>query len=166
VAIAYAALDGTPVTTDGLLYRLSVIALIASYDPSSQAQAIYLRALARRHRPRINVVIVVLEPPDNLPLVQAFADVLAAPFPVVLADEATLLGRGPFGDLREVPSLVVLDREGREAWRHVGQVELPGLEAVLRSLEQGATVPAPTPGRGSGAGPDITEPGEPVSGTE
>jgi hypothetical protein len=164
--MAYVALDGTPVTSEGLLHRLTVVGLLASYDPASQTQALYLRALAQRHRPRINVVIVVLEPPDNLPLVQAFADVLAAPFPVVLADEPTLLGRGPFGDLREVPSIVVLDREGREAWRHVGQVDLPRLDAVLGSLERGGSSPPFAPTRAMHEPGDASEPEAPSSEAE
>jgi len=137
VRFSFTAVGGQPVSSESLRGRLTVVGLVTSYDPPSQSQALFLRSLARRHVPRLNVVLVVLEPEQNRPLVQAFADALDAPFAVVMADADTIAGRGAFGPMREVPSILVLDAESRERWRHVGQVEEQELERILRALEKG-----------------------------
>jgi len=133
--LAIIALDGTLITSAELRGRLTVLGVVASFDPASQTQALYLRSLIRHHVPRINVVLLVLEPEANRPMVEAFAQALDAPFPVALVDTETLAGRGPLGDVREVPTLLVLDREGHEAWRHMGQVDEPSLDQLLRTLD-------------------------------
>ena len=54
----------------------------------------------------------------------------------VIADAATIVGEGPFAGLHHVPSVVILDKEGREAWRHVGFVDQARLEAAVKAVEQ------------------------------
>jgi hypothetical protein len=130
------ALDGTVVTSEELRGRLTVIGVVASFDPASQTQALVLRSLIHHHAPRINVALLVLEPEANRPMVEAFAAALDAPFVVALVDTETLAGRGPLGDVREVPTLLVLDRACQEAWRHVGQVDESSLDQVLRHLDE------------------------------
>lgn len=136
VLFAYSTLDGQPLSTETVAGRITVIGFIATYDPLSQAQAQLLRALLRRHTPRLNVAALVLEPPENKPMAEAFIATLELNYPVALADEATIAGSGPFTGLHHVPSVVVLDREGREAWRHLGPVHTDALEAVVRAVEK------------------------------
>lgn len=135
--------DGPPVdfafeTTDGgrlasidLRGRLTVLGFVATYDLASQAQVKILGLVQRSHTPRVNVAIIALEPPDNKPLVIAFAQSLDLRFPVGIADQRTIEGRGPFENLRSVPSVVILDREGREAFRHIGTIEEKQIHAAL-----------------------------------
>src|SRR5262249_31558254 len=66
---AYQALDGRPISSESLINRVSVIGLLATYDVHSQAEARFLAMLERRHTPRINVVALILEAPENRPLV-------------------------------------------------------------------------------------------------
>jgi hypothetical protein len=134
-SFAFPTLDGTVVSSASLRGRLTVIGLVTSYDDPSQTQALILRALARDHAPRINVLLVMLEPDEARPVIDAFVHALDAPFPVVLGDADAMAGRRPFPGLREVPSVVVLDAEGRERWRHVGQVDEQGIDRVLREIE-------------------------------
>jgi hypothetical protein len=144
---AYQAIDGRPVSTEELFNRVSVIGFLTTYDVHSQAEARLLAAIARHHTPRINVVALVLEAPENRPLVEAFAASLGLGYPVALADAATIAGEGPFAGLHHVPSVVVLDRAGREAWRHVGFVSEAALEAAIRAVEASSPPPtAPTEG--------------------
>ncbi len=51
-----------------------------------------------------------------------------------LADEPTLAGHGPFDGLHAVPSIVILDREGREVHLHVGAYDQTQLDAALASV--------------------------------
>ena len=138
---AYEAIDGRPISTESLANRVSVIGFLTTYDVYSQAEARYLAMLERRHTPRINVAALMLEAPENRPLVEAFAASLALGYPVALADAATIAGDGPFPGLHHVPSVVVIDRAGREAWRHLGFVNEATLEAAVRAVE--ATSPPP-----------------------
>jgi hypothetical protein len=119
---------------DALQGRATVIAFITTYDLGSQAQARFLTRLSHAHTPRINAAIVVLEPPDNQPLVVAFRDALKLDYPVAMGDAALIAGDGPFGDVHAVPSTVVLDAEGRLVWRHVGLAKEDELERALSGL--------------------------------
>jgi hypothetical protein len=127
--------DGGRLESGELRGRLTVIALVATYDFTSQAQLKVLGLVQRNHKPRVNVAAVVLEPPENRPLVDAFAHGLDLKFPIALADAPTIEGHGPFGELRAVPSLVILDREGREVYQHVGPLDEKPLRAELDRLD-------------------------------
>jgi hypothetical protein len=135
VLFTYETIDGRALSTESLANRISVIAFLATYDVHSQAEARLLASLRRHHSPRLNVAALVLEPPENRPLVEAFASSLGLDYPIALADAATIAGEGPFANLHHVPSVVVLDRAGHEVWRHVGFVSEAGLEAAVREVE-------------------------------
>jgi hypothetical protein len=135
---AYETLDGKPLTSDALRGRITVVAFLTTYDFHSQAEARFLSSIARRHTPRLNAAALILEAAENRPLAEAFTATLALPYPVALADEATIAGEGPFAGLHHVPSIVILDREGREAYRHLGLIEEAALDQAIRSVEQQA----------------------------
>jgi hypothetical protein len=145
ILFSYTTLDGGTVSTETLAGRYSVIGFVATYDTPSQAQARFVSMVVRKHVPRINAALIVLEPAENRPLVEAFASTLGLAFPVVLADAQTIAGEGPFQGLHHVPSIVILDREGREAWRHLGLSTADDIDAALRALEQDKAPPQQTP---------------------
>jgi hypothetical protein len=138
VAFGWTDLRGRPLSTESVRGRITVLAFIATYDVASQAQARFLTALSHRHVPRLNVGLVVLEQPSNGPLVEAFVDSLGIEYPVAFADAATLAGHGPFEGLHHVPSVVVLDRQGRERARRLGLATERDLEALVREVEAAA----------------------------
>jgi len=130
---AYELADGKGVLdSDALGGRTTVIAFLTTYDLASQAEALFLSHLLHAHSPRINAAAVVLEPPENRPLVVAFRDGLGLEYPVAMGDSALIAGNGPFGDVHAVPSTVVLDSENRLMWKHVGLVKEDELERALR----------------------------------
>lgn len=135
VQFAFETLDGQTLSTESLHGRISAIGFIATYDVASQAQARFLAAVARRHVPRINVALLVLESPDNLPLAQAFAEALPFKGPIAMADAATIAGKGPFAGLHHVPSVVILDRQGVEVWRAIGLMDEGAIDEALRRVE-------------------------------
>jgi hypothetical protein len=135
VHFEFATLDDKPLTTASVAGRNTVIGFIATYDQASQAQARFLTGLYHHHTPRLNVAALVLEPPENRPMVEAFVASLKLPYPVAIADRATIAGKGPFQGLHHVPSVVVLDAAGREVWRHVGLVEGDELERAILAVE-------------------------------
>ncbi|MDC3955635.1 TlpA family protein disulfide reductase [Polyangium jinanense] len=139
IVFSYETLDGGALSTDTVAGRYTVIGFVATYDDSSHAQARFLSTLVRRHVPRINAGLVVLEPPHHKLLVESFAKVVDPPYPVAMADEATIAGAGPFQGLHHVPSVVILDPQGREVFRNLGLATADALDAALRALEQGKT---------------------------
>jgi hypothetical protein len=131
VALDVTLIDGKRLATRDLLNRLTLVVFLATYDTASQAEARIAAAVVSRHKPRINGLGIVLEPTANLPLVQTFATALNLPYPLAMADAETLAGRGPFPGMHHVPSLALLDRQGREVWRYFGVATVSELEAVL-----------------------------------
>jgi hypothetical protein len=135
VEFVYETTDGGHLAAADLRGRLTVIAFIATYDLDSQGLVKILGFVQRSHTPRVNVAAIALEQPDNKPLVIAFAESLDLRFPVALADERTIAGRGPFDKLHSVPSVVILDREGREAYRHIGGLGEKAIHAALDQID-------------------------------
>jgi hypothetical protein len=135
---AFEAVDGRPISTEAFINRVTVIGLLTTYDVPSQIEARFLGSLERRHTPRLNVAALMLEAPENKPLVQAFTLTLGVSYPVGLADAGTIAGEGPFAGLHHVPSIVILDRDGREAFRHVGFMNESTLEDAVRAVEKQA----------------------------
>jgi len=124
--------DGDPVTSETLRGRTTALLFLTTYDLASQLLARELGQVVSRFTPRANAVGVVLEAPRYAELVPAYRESLGLAYPLVMADFATREGRGPFGDIQNVPTLVVLDRQGREVWRHQGPLSPPDIEAALR----------------------------------
>jgi hypothetical protein len=141
IHFSYPTIDGKTLSTTSLAGRYSVLAFITTYDDSSHAQARFLSTVMNKHVPRINAGVIVLEPPQNQILVEAFTKVVAPPYPVAMADEATILGEGPFRDLHEVPSILILDPMGREVWRHKGLASNDTIDAALVAVKKGKTGP-------------------------
>lgn len=137
VSFEWEEVHGGKLASADLLDRVTVLAFVTTYDVPSQAEVRFLSQLAREHTPRLNVAIVVLEPPENTPLALAFASALDLRFPVAMADEATIKGDGPFAGLHHVPAIVVLDKRGVERFRHLGLVDSTGLEEAVREVETG-----------------------------
>jgi hypothetical protein len=135
VAFGWTDLKGRELSTSSVRGRVTVLAFVATYDVASQAQARFLTGLSRHHVPRLNVGLVVLEQEVNRPMVEAFVDTLGIEYPVAFADAATLAGKGPFEGLHHVPSIVVLDREGRERARRLGLAKEEELEELVREVE-------------------------------
>jgi hypothetical protein len=123
--------EGSAFSSDGTRGRATVVLFVTTYDLSSQFEARQLSAVVRRFRPRINAGAVVLEAPQYSVLVSAFAASMELVYPVVMADRATLSGHGAFGEIRGVPTLVVLNELGREIWRREGATTVAELEEAL-----------------------------------
>lgn len=135
VAFRYPNVLGGELTSESLRDRISVLAFITTYDVPSQAEVLFLSRLHKQHTPRINVALIVLEQAENRDIVREFARALEIDYPVAMADAATIRGEGPFAGLHHVPSIVILDREGRERFRHLGPMPFAELDAAVSEAE-------------------------------
>jgi hypothetical protein len=112
--------------------RATALVFITTFDLASQLVARRLGDVLVSFTPRANAAAVVVEAPAYAELLPTYRSTLSLPYPVVMADFATQQGAGPFGSVTHVPTLVVLDREGHEVWRHQGSVEPDEIRAALR----------------------------------
>ena len=134
---AFVDVKGRAFSSDTTRGRATVVLFLTTYDLVSQQVARQVEELLHRREPRFNAGAVVLEAPKYATLVEAFGDALGLSYPLSLADWATRQGGGPFGAINAVPTVVILDREGRIVWRHSGLPTAEQLRAVLDEADGG-----------------------------
>ncbi len=128
-------LSGEALSTESTEGRITVLGFLASYDDASLAEARFLVGLAKHHAPRLNVALLFLDPDENRPLVEAFVASLRLEVPAAIVDRATVTREDAFEGLYHVPSVVVLDRRGAEAFRNLGLIAEHDLERAVREVE-------------------------------
>jgi len=136
VEFAFGVLDGSVVSSESSHGRSTALLFVTSYDLPSQVVVRRLDELARRHKPRFNAVVVVLENPENSVLVETFRDSLHLTCPVAMADLNELRAHPRFRSIDRVPTLLLLDRAGRERFARAGGFETEELEHWLREIER------------------------------
>ncbi len=134
VEFSYYAVGGAPVSSASLRGRVTAVLFVTTYDSASQLEVQELQGIVRRHVPRINALVVVLEQPQYASLLPVYAESLGLTIPVAIADYATLSGEGPFGRIARVPTLVLLDRQGAERWRAEGTISGGTMARQVRAL--------------------------------
>ncbi|WP_394837857.1 TlpA family protein disulfide reductase [Pendulispora rubella] len=133
VRFEYDSLDERPVSSAAMKGKLSVIAFITTWDLSSQAQVDYLVPMSKRDGDQVAYALVALQPRRDRELIELYRTKLGVTFPVALGDAETISGSGAFGDVHAVPTVIILDREGRVVWRNVGLVKADEIRRELRS---------------------------------
>jgi hypothetical protein len=141
IEFAFGTTQGELFDSSGTRGRSTVVLFVTTFDLASQAQARYLNELLREHTPRANGGVVVLEPPKHRVLAEAFRTSLGLAYPVALANPKTLVGEGPFGSIDGVPTLIVLDRQGRPVFRHTGAVSKRLMDEALSAADAGQVLP-------------------------
>jgi hypothetical protein len=134
VSFAFDSLDARPVSGAALRGKPTVMAFVTTYDLGCQAQVNYLVAMAKNDADKVNYVLVALERREERELVEVYRTNLGVTFPVALADDPTIAGGGPLGDVHKIPTVVVLDRSGRVAWKKAGLAKSDEIRAALRRL--------------------------------
>lgn len=129
----YGTTEGGELSSATTLGRVTALLFVTTYDLASQVEARRLDVIVRRHRPRANAGVVVLETPKYAVFADTFRTSLGLSYPVALADQDTLGGGGPFGRIGMVPTLIVLDRDGRERFRKEGLASSREIDDALAS---------------------------------
>jgi len=119
--------DGQELSADGMRGRVTALLFVTTFDLASQLAAKRLNQVFHTHRPRINAGAVVVEAAKYAPLADVFRSTLELSYPVAIADLDTLERNSTLGEVRSVPTLVVLDAEGREVARRAGGFSLEEL---------------------------------------
>jgi len=137
VEFSFGTTQGALLSSASTRGRVTALLFVTTYDLASQLEARQLDAVLRRHRPRANAGAIVLEAPKYAMLADAFRSSLELSYPVALADDATRLGGGSFGHIDRVPTLIVLDREGRLVVRKPGLATREQISSALAAAQRG-----------------------------
>ena len=116
--------------------RVTALAFVTTYDMASQLLLRRLADVIVHFTPRANAAAVVVEAPRYADLLPAYRDSLRLPFPVVMVDFGTQQGQGPFAGIQRVPTLLVLDKAGREVARRQGALSADEIEDELSSASR------------------------------
>ncbi|CAN5165893.1 hypothetical protein BH09MYX1_BH09MYX1_09880 [soil metagenome] len=135
----FESLDARPVTSEAFAGKFTVMVFIATGDLVSQAQANFLVAMASHDGDRVNYALVALQDGTTRELVEGYRDALKITFPIALGDTATTAGGGPFGDVATVPTVVVIDPEGRLKWKKTGLAKPDEIRAQMVVPDPAAT---------------------------
>jgi hypothetical protein len=127
-------LDDRPVNSASTRGAPTVIAFAATWDLMSQAQVDFLVTMAKHDGASVHYALVALQEPKDRELVEVYAQKLNVEFPVALADAATIAGGGSFGDVHNVPTVVVLDARGRLVWLHPGVAKSSEIRAAMHGM--------------------------------
>jgi hypothetical protein len=117
---AFDSLDERPVSSESMRGKTTVIVFVTTGDIVGQAQVSYVVHMAKNDGNRVNYVVVALHPRKEVVLVESYRDTLGVTFPVALGEGAASSAGGPFGEIAAVPTIVVLDPDGRIVWKHTG----------------------------------------------
>ena len=120
VSFTFDSLDARPVSSEAARGRVAVLAFVATWDLSSQAEVNYLVAMAKHDESSVYYALIALDDPKNRELVEAYEKTLAVTFPVAMADAETIAGRGPIPGVNQLPTVVVLDRAGKVVFQRSG----------------------------------------------
>lgn len=127
-------LDQRPVSSIAFRGKPSVIVFVTTGDLVGQAQVDYLVRMAANDGERVNYAMVAIHPRKEAVLVDAYRKTLGVEFPVALAEAGATNASGPFGEIAAVPTVVVLDRDGRISWKHTGLAKNDEIRGHMRGL--------------------------------
>ena len=134
VTYVFDSLDERPVSSAAHRGKPTVLAFVTTGDIVGQAQVDYLVAMAKNDGAKVNYALVAIHPRKEIVLVEAYVSALKVEFPVALADASALTAAVAFGEISAVPTLVVLDREGKIVWKHTGLAKSDELRGHMHRL--------------------------------
>ncbi len=133
-AYVFDSLDDRPVSSAAHRGKPTVMAFVTTGDIVGQAQVDFLVAMAKTDGAKVNYAVIAMHPRKEIVLVAAYISALKIEFPVALGAPAAMSSSGPFGEIDAVPTVIVLDREGKIAWKHTGLAKSDELRAHMRRL--------------------------------
>jgi hypothetical protein len=129
-------LGGGRVSVEDFRGQPVILALFATWDLRSQAEAPYLQRLHQRLGPRgLKVLGVALGPVNRkgIPLVETYVEVMKLDYDILLAEPENLDLVAAVGPTRQVPRTLLLDREGRVVLDQMGRTDL---QLLTRKVER------------------------------
>ncbi len=136
IEFEFDSIDNRPVNAASTRGAPTVLAFTTTWDLMSQAQVDFMVKMAKHDGDSVHYALVALQESKDRELVEVYAQKLGVEFPVALADAATIAGGGPFGDVHNVPTVVVLDADGRMVWLHPGVAKSSEIRAAMHGAAE------------------------------
>jgi hypothetical protein len=135
LSFAFRSLDDKPADSESYRGKPLVVSFFSTGDLSSQAQTNFLVSMAGHDAGKVGYLLVAMEPPSQRELIELYRKALKVTFAVAIADERTLAGESKFGVIAALPTVVVLDAQGKVVMRAEGRVvPAKDLRETLRRL--------------------------------
>jgi hypothetical protein len=133
VQFTFGTISGGELSSDTTRGRTTALLFVTTYDLPSQAEAQLLRDVVAAHKPLANAAIVMMEAPHSAPLAQVWADAIGLKLPIAMASPTLTAGAGDnqLGRIAGVPTLVVLDRQGRLIVKNEGALNREQIDDCL-----------------------------------
>jgi thiol-disulfide isomerase/thioredoxin len=134
ISFDFTSLDDRSVSAPAFRGKPAVLVFLATDNIPSQHEVDILAGLAKKNPDAAHYAFVAVESPERHELVAAFQHFFEEKTGVsllgALADKDTLLGTGPFGDIRGL-TVVVLDASGHMVFRESRIVSAPEISRLL-----------------------------------
>ena len=133
LALVLPALDGGALQLRDLRGQLVVLHVFTTWSVAAQLDVEQL--VAADALPDVTVVGIALDA-DGRPLVAPWRAAAEVRYLITLADDTVRAGRSALGPLPEVPTMFILDDEGRIVTRREGQLQRDELRRLLKSARR------------------------------
>lgn len=125
----------SPATVEALRGRVLLVSFTATWCFPCIQELPDLIALHQKFAAQGFTVVLVGMDLEGATVLEAYADYYALPFPMLIADADVRGGKTAFGSVRQLPTSVLLGKDGKPAAVWVGVANPPDLEAaVARAL--------------------------------
>jgi peroxiredoxin len=126
--------SGSEVDMASFRGQVLMLDLFHTWSQASMLSIPGYAALYRKyHEKGLNCVGIAMDE-IGMKIAQPFAEGLALPYPVAVADDWIRSGQSPLGEVSVTPVLMLFDREGSLRKVFVGHVALGQVEAVVQEL--------------------------------
>jgi hypothetical protein len=127
---AFDSLDARPVSSESIKGKVAVLVFVTTYDWASQAEVDFVVPIAKHDDPKVTFALVALQSRSDRELVEHYCETLNVTFPTALADVPSASAAG-FGEVRSVPTLIVVDANGKMVFRKEGIVKGDEIRRVI-----------------------------------
>lgn len=129
LSLSLPSLDGKSVSLDDLKGKIVIIDFWATWCPPCVAEVPHFVSLQKRYGDQVQVIGVSID--KSVSPVRSFYTKHGLNYPVVMYDPARVKG---FGDISEIPTTFILDKDARVVKRVTGYRGLNFFESQINNL--------------------------------
>lgn len=126
--------DGEFVDLGAFRGKVMLLTFFATWCFPCMVEVPHLQALQKDFSPRGFSVVAIGMDLEGAKVLRPFARTLEPPYPVLVADAEVREGRSPYGQIRELPTTYLLDREGQIVAAFSGSVNPEQLRKLIERL--------------------------------
>jgi|GEM_PF-3537795 len=125
-------LNGRPVSLKGYQGHWILLDFFTTYAIPSQGNMPILNDLYNKYKDKGLIVVGVSMDLQGRLMVEPFIEELKIDYPVYLADGETKTGKTPYGFIREIPVILLINPKGGMEKGYMGLIKQEELESVIK----------------------------------